>query len=228
MDWFRMYGEFATDPKVQMLSETDQRRYVMLLCLRCSNGDVTLRDEEIAFQLRISGDEWERTKSVLQGKGLIDENGRPSAWEKRQFRSDSSAARVAAHRDRKKKAVAGDVTLQKRPANALDTDTDTEVNPIVGKADDLPPGFVRFWETWPSSSRKVGKAHCAKKWRAGKLDRIADQIIANVEAMKGTKQWRDGFEPAPLTYLNQQRWGDGDPSQGDSPRESSPLFAGVE
>ena len=31
MDWFRMYAEFATDPKVQMLSEADQRRYIMLL-----------------------------------------------------------------------------------------------------------------------------------------------------------------------------------------------------
>ncbi|NMF98407.1 hypothetical protein GPA27_13530 [Aromatoleum toluolicum] len=127
MDWFRLYGEFATDPKVQMLSEADQRRYIMLLCLKCSNGDVTLHDEEVAFQLRISGDEWSRTKGVLQAKGLIDENACPVAWDKRQFRSDSSAARVAAHRERKKKEAAGDVTLQQRQTNALDTDTDTEL-----------------------------------------------------------------------------------------------------
>ena len=58
--WFRMYAEFATDPKVQMMSEADQRRFVMLLCLRCSNDDVTLHDDEVAFQLRISNDEWSR------------------------------------------------------------------------------------------------------------------------------------------------------------------------
>ena len=40
--WFRLYAEFAHDPKVQMLSEVDQRRYIMLLCMRC-NGDVTLQ-----------------------------------------------------------------------------------------------------------------------------------------------------------------------------------------
>lgn len=127
MDWFRLYGEFATDPKVQMLSEADQRRYIMVLCLRCSNDDVTLQDEEVAFQLRISTDEWARTKAALQAKGLVTDDNKPTAWEKRQFRSDSSAARVAAHRKRKKESEIGDVTLQERPTNALDTDTDTEV-----------------------------------------------------------------------------------------------------
>ena len=82
--WFRMYSEFATDPKVQMLSEADQRRYMMLLCLRCSNGDVTLHETEVAFQLRISNDEWTATKAVLVAKGLIGEGNQPSAWERRQ------------------------------------------------------------------------------------------------------------------------------------------------
>lgn len=108
-----------------------------------------------------------------------------------------------------------------------DQEQEQEVNPIVGEADDLPSGFVRFWESWPSSPRKVGKAPCVKKWRASKLERSADQIIDHVMAMKGTKQWRDGFEPAPMTYLNQQRWLDGD---GDGQPSAAPasLFAGVE
>lgn len=85
--WFRMYHEFATDPKVQMLSEADQRRYIMLLCIRCSNDDVTLQDEEVAFQLRISNDEWAETKALLMSRGLIDEAGRPRAWDRRQNES---------------------------------------------------------------------------------------------------------------------------------------------
>ncbi len=80
MPWFRMYSEFATDPKVQMLSESDQRRYVMLLCLRCSNGDVTLHDDEIAFQLRISNEEWVSTKAVLVNKGLIKDCNEICNW----------------------------------------------------------------------------------------------------------------------------------------------------
>lgn len=110
MQWFRMYGEFATDPKVQMMSEVLQRRYIMLLCLRCSNGDVTLQDDEIAFQLRISDFEWEQTKATLQAKGLIDKDGKPANWEKRQYLSDSSAERVSRHREKKKQACNVTVT----------------------------------------------------------------------------------------------------------------------
>lgn len=121
MEWFRMYGEFATDPKVQMMSEADQRRFIMLLCLRCSNDDVTLHETEIAFQLRISNEEWATSKALFLSKGLIDEDCKPIAWDRRQFVSDSSRARVAAHRAKKKQACNVTVT----PPDT-DTDTDTE------------------------------------------------------------------------------------------------------
>lgn len=114
MDWFRMYGEFATDPKVQMMSEADQRRFVMLLCLRCSNDDVTLHETEIAFQLRISNEEWATSKALFLSKGLIDEDCQPAAWDRRQFVSDSSAKRVAAHRAKKKQACNVTVTPQRQ------------------------------------------------------------------------------------------------------------------
>ncbi len=131
--WFRLYAEFAHDPKVQMLSEVDQRRYIMLLCMRC-NGDVTLHETEIAFQLRITDEQWAETRARLLQRKLITKDNNPAAWEKRQYASDSSVERVRRHRD---KVRNGDVTLQKRPSNAVDTDTDTdtEVNPISPKGD---------------------------------------------------------------------------------------------
>jgi len=70
--------------------------------------------------------------------------------------------------------------------------------------------FAEFWEVWPKSARKVAKATCEKKWASGGLDKVADQIISHVTAMKSSKQWLDGFEPAPVTYINQRRWEDGD------------------
>lgn len=126
MPWFRMYSEFATDPKVQMLSESVQRRFIMLLCLRCGNGDVTLHDDEIAFQLRISNDDWLATKAVLVSKGLIDDDSSPLAWDKRQYVSDSSAARVRAHRERKKAAKKQGCNVTVTPPDT-DTDTDTDI-----------------------------------------------------------------------------------------------------
>lgn len=104
MRWFRMYSEFATDPKVQMLSEAEQRRYMMLLCLRCSNGDVTLQDAQCAFQMRISDAEYAQTKAILIARGLIDEANQPLAWERRQYLSDTSATRVQKHRQKRREA----------------------------------------------------------------------------------------------------------------------------
>jgi uncharacterized protein YdaU (DUF1376 family) len=69
--------------------------------------------------------------------------------------------------------------------------------------------FDEFWSTWPASKRKVAKSTCEAKWLKLKLDTVADQIIASVNALKGTEQWTSGFDPAPLTYINQRRWEDG-------------------
>lgn len=123
--WFRMYAEFATDPKVQMLPEAMQRRLVMLFCMRCGDVTVTLRDDEIAFHLRISDTELAETKALFVAKGFIDSGWNITNWEKRQFASDSSAARTKAYRDRKKNVS---VTSHVTEGDALDTDTDTDTD----------------------------------------------------------------------------------------------------
>jgi len=74
-----------------------------------------------------------------------------------------------------------------------------------------PTRFEDFWSVWPQSKRKVGKAACRDKWVRHKLDLIADKIICQVKALKGSEQWQTGFEPAPLTYINQRRWEDETP-----------------
>jgi hypothetical protein len=102
--WFRLYSEFAFDPKVQMLSESDQRRLVMLFCLRSCNANVTLQDKHVTFQLRISDDEWAVTKAVFVDNGFIDSENNVLNWEKRQYVSDSSAERVARHREKVRNA----------------------------------------------------------------------------------------------------------------------------
>jgi len=140
--WFRLYSEFSHDPKVQMMSEAMQRRYIMLLCLRCSNTIVTLHETEVAFQLRISDAELAETKSLFVAKGFIDSDWNLLNWEKRQFSSDSSKERVAKHRALQKakqgESGNGDVTLQKRRSNGLDTDTDTDTDTSLSSATALP------------------------------------------------------------------------------------------
>lgn len=77
----------------------------------------------------------------------------------------------------------------------------------------LPPKgegrFPEFWAVWPSTDRKQDRKKCLEKWHRKGLDSVADEILTHVEAMKATRKWLDGFEPAPLTYLNGERWADG-------------------
>ncbi|MBA3755577.1 MAG: hypothetical protein H0X02_04835 [Nitrosomonas sp.] len=115
--WLRLYSEFLTDPKVQMMSESDQRRLIMLFCLRC-NGHVTLHDNEVTFLLRISNEEWLLSKATFVEKGFIAEDNELLNWDKRQFASDSSAARVAKFREKKKQ----DCNVTVTPQNRTDTE----------------------------------------------------------------------------------------------------------
>jgi phage replication O-like protein O len=69
-------------------------------------------------------------------------------------------------------------------------------------------GFDEFWAIWPNTDRKEGKKPCLEKWKAKKLSLIHEKIIAHVKAQKLTKKWREGFEPSPVTYINQERWND--------------------
>ena len=103
-----------------------------------------------------------------------------------------------------------------------DTDTDTEKEK-KHPSSTASTGFEEFWSTWPASKRKVGKAACEKKWIDRKLDLEAKAIVAHVRVMKQTQQWREGFEPSPITYINQSRWLDGNP-EGDT--SVTPMFAG--
>ncbi len=143
MDWFRMYGEFASDPKVQSMTEAMQRRLMMLLCLRCSNTLVTLQDDEIAFALRITDAELTETKALFVRKGFITEAWEIQNWDKRQFVSDSSASRVARHRAKAKEQAETQVetpcNVTVTPQIQNRTDTETEVKAIVASqaADDL-------------------------------------------------------------------------------------------
>lgn len=131
MPWFRMYTDFLNDPKMITLAFEDQRHFIGLLALK---GDGTLDNQcapdllnrIVAQRLWVDFAIVGEIKKRLMAVGLIDENWQPSAWDKRQMRSDSSTDRVRAHRNKSKQAGNGDGTFQKRSGNGLDTDTDTE------------------------------------------------------------------------------------------------------
>jgi len=69
--------------------------------------------------------------------------------------------------------------------------------------------FEEFWNNWPTSKRKVAKNACKAKWERQALDPLTDKINAVVTLLKVSEQWISGFEPSPLTFINQKRWEDG-------------------
>jgi hypothetical protein len=201
--WFRMYSEFVTDPKVQMLSEADQRRFIMLLCLRCSNGDVTLHDDEIAFQLRISNEEWLNTKRILIAKNLVDDHGSPTKWDKRQYASDSSAARVARHREKKKKECNVTVT----PPDT-DTDTDTEINKKTKTKKSKPDSWKKFFDAYPEN-KKGGTD--ASAWKAAQREGLEENdfeiMRTDVLARKrASPRWYTTYALGITRYISERYW----------------------
>lgn len=84
------------------------------------------------------------------------------------------------------------------------------------------PGFEAFWEVYPNTGRKVGKGKALAHWRSKRLEPQADLIASHVLAMRGTEQWRNGYEPTPITYLSQQRWMDPVPRAG--PRNEARAY----
>lgn len=88
--WFRLYGEFITDPKVQLLDFGDQRHFIGVLCLK-SNGTIDsqvptdeYRERMIAKALGLDVSAAKEAKRRLQEVGLIDELWQPIKWTKRQ------------------------------------------------------------------------------------------------------------------------------------------------
>lgn len=183
--WFRLYSEFAHDPKIQMLSEAMQRRYVMLMCLRCSEVLETLHETEIAFQLRLSTGELEETKQLFISKNFIDKHWNLLNWDKRQFVSDSSTMRVAKHRSKKKQVSNADETLQKRSSNAIDTDTEqiqkrtTSVAPPIGVSDSVWQEFktLRKAKKAPITQRAIDKISEEANLAGWTLEKALEECI---------------------------------------------------
>lgn len=107
MNWFRFYSEFVDDPKIAMMSDSDQLLWVKALCLASESptrGVILLTDEEVCWKLRITVESWRHAIDKFRAKGMIEhaeEGYKIINWSKRQFSSDSSTERVLRHRKNK-------------------------------------------------------------------------------------------------------------------------------
>lgn len=202
MPWFRMYAEFSTDPKVQFMSEALQRRYVFALCVTCNGEMEKVTDEELAYAMRITPEEWSDTKKVFMDRGLFTPDGKVKNWEKRQFKSDvtdpTNSERQQRYRERKRN---GNVTEEKRPDTESDTDKDRSAKPKIPYQDIL-DAYNKFCPSLPRAhevnSVRYQLIKSAYEKYANHADgplRVFDTVFKKAERssfLKGLIPTRDG------------------------------------
>lgn len=141
MQWFRLYAGIVDDEKLRLLAFEDRWHYVALLALKCDGIldkglDPQMLNRQVAVKLGVQLRELEAIANRLEEVGLIDaETFQPLAWDRRQYRSDSSTPRVREFRERKKRlaAEASDhVTAGNVSVTPPETETDTDTEGGVG------------------------------------------------------------------------------------------------
>jgi uncharacterized protein YdaU (DUF1376 family) len=200
MIWYKFHiGDYLTH--TVHLSDAEDLAYRRLLDLYyMSEKEIPLDTESVARKIRLDLD---ITESVLNEFFERTETG---------YFNNRCHVEVTKYQHQ----VENNRQLGKRGGRPSKTESKTESkannNPkkiqIQNKNINTSSKFDEFWNAWPSSKRKVAKAECQKKWAKAGLDSVAQAIVLHVNAIKGTEQWTSGFEPAPLTYINQRRWED--------------------
>ena len=209
LPWFRAYTEMVDDEKLRLLAFEDRWHFVALLCLKGQGvldetGSLLFR--KVAVKLGLDVRSVEEVARRLSEVGLIDEKTlQPIAWEARQFRSDSSAARVAAYRARKKQVVKrdGNVTV-----TAQDTDTDTDKEeeektkktaPRKRDATFAVPDWINktHWDAWHSCAKRKNASDAQKQMAVDKLDSWRQQGIDHAAALENAAiaGWQGLFKP---------------------------------
>jgi uncharacterized protein YdaU (DUF1376 family) len=204
MLWYKFHiGDYITH--TTYLGDAEDLAYRRLLDLYyMSEKPIPLDTQSVARKIRLDLD---ITESVLGEFFEKDVDG---------YHNNRCDMEIAKYQHQ----VENNRTLGKRGGRPKKTETETEskpkVNPKKNKKENknissakpTTSRFDDFWAMWPSSKRKVARAECEKKWLKYDLDMVADRIIASVAKLKKTEQWTSGFDPAPLTYINQRRWED--------------------
>ncbi len=200
MIWYKFHlGDYITH--TTHLSDAEDLAYRRLLDLYyMSEAPIPLDTSVVARKIRLDLD---ITESVLSEFFEITEEG---------YQNTRCDAEIAKYQHQ----VATNRSLGKRGGRPKKTELVTESEPnlnpkkikIKNKNTLSATRFEEFWNAWPSSKRKVAKAAVLVKWERGGLDEVADEIIAKVNDLKSSEQWTSGFEPAPMTYINQRRWED--------------------
>jgi uncharacterized protein YdaU (DUF1376 family) len=221
MIWYKFHiGDYITHTK--HISDAEDLAYRRLLDLYyMSEKPISLDVKMVARKI---GMEIEETESVLVEFFELQDDGyhnNRADVEIAKYQSQVATNREIGKRGGRPKSLInkGLQTIKTESVTESDTNTNPKKIQIQKKNNNISSKFDEFWQLWPTSKRKVAKSTCETKWIKHKLDEVADRIFSHVSALKTSEQWTTGFEPAPLTYINQKRWEDD--------VESAPMRRGI-
>lgn len=214
MDWFRMYGDMPDDPKVGTLNDAEFRTWVELLCAASKfeqRGDTGLSEKTVDWSLRR---DVTVTLERLLDRDLVvvGDNGNYfiRAWDKRQYKSDTSADRTRRYREKLKidaglKACDAVVTSPKRHSDALDTDTDTDTEQIttLSGEPDAAPNNLQAQQAIDYLNEKAGAnyRHVDSNIRLVKARLSEGYTLADVKAVIDAQVGNWGSNPEMEQYL---------------------------
>jgi len=196
--WVKLHRKLLDDFKFSKLPIASKALAPMLwlLAAETMDGSITADEEELAHRLRWKLADVKAGLSPLFEMGFLILASKPIAP-----RQQVATPETETEGDIKAKAL-----VPSAPSESL---------------------FEKFWQTYPArpGKPKVGKKPCATKWKARKLDTIADKILGNVEwQKKHNREWIEGFAPNPEVYINQDRWADGQTLGGTEPTTPGPAI----
>lgn len=191
--WFRHYAGMMRDDKLVRVAirskQTIERVcWIWGAILESAaeiddNGRYDLDAPEIAYFLRADQSDVDAILGALSDAGRVADSC-VVKWSNRQFQSDRSAPRVAAHRERKraqrddgnsvKGECNGGVTLQERHSDAPETETEleTEEKPIaVAIVKKIDPRGTRLPAEWQPAPFGPKTASMVAAWPVGMLER---------------------------------------------------------
>lgn len=250
MAWIKMRTDLKTSPKVVRISsalKADRLRVIgglwsvwSIFDTHSADGKLVgytfhAIDEELAwpgFAAAMAAVDWlvEAGGETLEIPEFDEHNGASAkrratdTKRKAESRKDDPEARGSWNDGGKESASDAD---KKPPREELDKRKRKKVippNPQGGSDIGPASGFLEFWDAWPRSDRKGGKAECVKVWEDKALEIESPAIVAHVCAMAKTEGWTKQnceFVPAPAVYLRQRRWDGAEMSRPGAPRTSS-------
>jgi hypothetical protein len=193
--WFRLYGETVDDAKLKLLAFEDRWHYVAVLCCKAQgildNTKAELLDRTVAVKLGLALRELDEVRRRLMEVELIHQDWQPTGWERRQYTSDDSSARVRKFREKQS---------SKSEEKNTETDSDTDTERVVTATlqvtlhETLP---ISEWNEW-ISHRKSRRWPCDPTTLKKQLNLLSRHDCETQRQMLDNSMqagWKGLFEP---------------------------------